>query len=168
MLGGRRFVAIMVLPLILSLTLWGSAAAEDGCEEGDGHVAVEGATVRVSAPVRVIEGDTLDVNVEGERTGVGLIGISAPPGNTACGREAIAQLRLLAHDGIDLVEDASIVFDERGRRMYYAFTPDGRSIALELVQAGVVRADGTGREAQQLAEAGAEARAAQRGCLWTS
>jgi endonuclease YncB( thermonuclease family) len=166
MLGGRRSIAIAALPLILGFALWGSAAAGERCEEDSGASAVQGTMLRVSGPVRVIEGDTLDVNIQGERTGVGLIGILAPQGNTTCGREAIAQLRLLTQDGIDLDVDPSILFDERGRRMYYALTPDGQSIALALVQAGVVRADGTGREAVQLAEAEAEARDAERGCLW--
>jgi glucose/arabinose dehydrogenase len=50
--------------------------------------------------------------------------------------------------------------------MYYAQTPDGRSVAAEQVKAGVARSDSRGKERQQLDAVQAEARAARRGCLW--
>lgn len=115
---------------------------------------------------RVIDGDTLEAWIGTQRVGVGLIGITAPQGNTNCGQEAAGLLWQLTDGGLRLEEDAQLVFDARNRRTYYADTPDGRSIGAQLVQAGVARADGQGQERDQLAAAEAEARAAQRGCLW--
>ncbi|MFN8556297.1 MAG: hypothetical protein U0531_02740 [Dehalococcoidia bacterium] len=44
--------------------------------------------LQVNSPVRVIDGDTLDMQINGRRVGVGLIGVSAPATDTPCGREA--------------------------------------------------------------------------------
>src|SRR3712207_1734721 len=87
-------------------------------------------------------------------------------GNTPCGREAAAHLRMLVRGGVRLEEDPTLTFDARGRRMYYAFTRDGRPLAPELVTAGVAQALAAGRESAQLRQAEAAARMARRGCVW--
>ncbi len=117
--------------------------------------------------VRAIEGDTFEAWIRGSRVGIGLIGVRAPMGNTACGRSAIALAQNLVRGGVRLEEDLNITFDDRKRRMYYLKRPgDGALIALALVSAGVARADGTGREAAALLAAQADASANRRGCLW--
>jgi hypothetical protein len=54
--------------------------------------------VDVSSFVRVIDGDTIEAYLGGTRAGIGLIGVDAPMGNTACGRDAAA-LRTLVQGG---------------------------------------------------------------------
>jgi len=116
--------------------------------------------------VRVIVGDTLEIWRRGGRVGVGLIGIDAPEGNTPCGIEASARLQRLVSDGARLVRDRAIRFDERWRRMLYAYKPDGRSIAVKMVRSGSAYATGEGVERDRLRKAEARARREGRGCLW--
>src|SRR5436190_18509354 len=52
---------------------------------------------------RVIDGDTLDAQLSGVRTPVGVLGIEAPPLNAPCGLEAQARLSDLVADGVVLV-----------------------------------------------------------------
>jgi glucose/arabinose dehydrogenase len=120
--------------------------------------------VRVSGPIRVIDGDTLETAVDGKRTGVGVIGINAPPGNTDCGRAAAAALQALVQNGIRLEVDPDLTLDDRGRRLYYVLTGDGRSVALELATAGLVAPLDQGRERDALATATSDARGAGQGC----
>jgi endonuclease YncB( thermonuclease family) len=100
--------------------------------------------------------------------GIGIVGIRAPRGNTACGRAATAFVQDLVEDGAQLEEEPGLAFDARFRRMYHVTTPDGRSVAEELVAAGLARATGQGRKRDRLAELEADARGARRGCLWNA
>jgi glucose/arabinose dehydrogenase/endonuclease YncB( thermonuclease family) len=114
--------------------------------------------------VRVISGDTIEAYVDGQRTGIGLIGIEAPPANTDCGRQATARLWSLVKGGVHLEEDPGQSFDHRSRRMYHVKTRDGRPIADELARDGVVRASGKGKDKQRIADAAEDADKAGRGC----
>ena len=116
--------------------------------------------------VRVIDGDTVEVRTQSGRLGIGLIGIRAPRGNSECGRVATRALWQLSAAGLIFEEDADGIPHEKYRRLYYAYTADGRSVAEHLVLAGLVRADGRGRERAALAAAENEARSLRRGCLW--
>ena len=136
-----------------------TVAAGGAPPPGSGPVDVKGF-------VRVIDGDTADVWISGNEAAIGAIGIAAPQANTSCGRAAAGQLQGLVKAGVHLDEDKTITFDSRSRRMYYWSTPDGRDIALLLVQAGVVHADGTGKNAAALGDAETKAKAAKTGCLW--
>jgi endonuclease YncB( thermonuclease family) len=122
----------------------------------------------ISGFVRVIDGDTVELYIEGHRTGVGIIGIATSMGNTPCGREATNFLRsLIAGGAIRLEEDPTVAFDARKRRMYYAKLADRHlSAAIEMARAGFVKPDGRGNEAEQIAAAAREAAAARRGCVW--
>lgn len=118
----------------------------------------------VNGPIRVIDGDTIEIQDGGTRAGIGLIGVRAPRGNTACGRLAAARLAELTSRGIRLFDDPGLTRDERKRRMYYATTVDGQSIAVALIRAGLAHADGRGRERDALAAAERDAVSAERGC----
>jgi endonuclease YncB( thermonuclease family) len=124
----------------------------------------------VTGPVRVIEADTLEIEVDGRRLGVAVAGIVAPAGNTECGREAIAVAQVLVADGIELQEDLGLPsVDKRLRRVYRVALPSGRSLAEELVLAGYVRPDPHATAALErlsIVGAAAEARAYDRGCVW--
>ncbi|HEX6399947.1 MAG TPA: PQQ-dependent sugar dehydrogenase, partial [Actinomycetota bacterium] len=120
----------------------------------------------VAANVRVIVGDTVEIWRRGGRLGVGLIGIDAPQGNTTCGIEAAAKLQRLVSGGARFLRERSIRFDERFRRMLYAYTSDDRSIAVKMVRAGFAYATGEGDERVRLRRAQASARRNGRGCLW--
>ena len=122
----------------------------------------------LAASPRVIVGDTLEIWRGGGRLGVGLIGADAAPGNTRCGIRASGMLESLVSGGVRLEGQPGIRFDARFRRMYYAFTTHGRSIALRLVRRGLAYAVAEGRERRALAVAEDEARAENRGCLWRS
>ena len=122
--------------------------------------------LNVSGPVRVIDGDTLEVYVDGRQTAIGIIGIKAPRGNTTCGRKAAQLLQSLidrvapgpeAGAVVRFEEDLAHTFDERKRRMYYLTLPDGVSPALELVRAGLADPDGEGDERAALALEGSRA-----------
>ena len=82
-------IAFVVLTLSLSST---NAQAPP---RGSGWMPVTGS-------VRVIDADTLEVDVDGRRVGVAVAGIIAPQGNTACGREAIEATQMLVANGIDV------------------------------------------------------------------
>jgi endonuclease YncB( thermonuclease family) len=117
---------------------------------------------------RVIDGSTLDAQVNGQRTPVGYLGAETPPANTPCGMAALARNRELAGATVLLKADLAYDRDRMGRSLYYAYTPDGVWIDQVLVGEGLahaVRLDGTG--GADLAAAEAEARSAGRGCLWS-
>jgi endonuclease YncB( thermonuclease family) len=132
------------------------ALAEDGT---DGPIE---ATV-----TRTIDGDSLDARVFNNRTAVGYLGAEAPPANQACGQQARARNRDLADSRVLLVPDQAYELDERGRRLFYAYTVDGQSIEEVLIREGLARAvrlDGS--RGPELAALQAEAESAGRGCLW--
>src|SRR5687767_1077160 len=55
-----------------------------------------------TAQIRVIDGETIETLINGQRTGVALVGIDAPQGNTDCGRQAAAALREMVKNGLHL------------------------------------------------------------------
>jgi glucose/arabinose dehydrogenase len=118
--------------------------------------------------VRVIDGDSIEVLIQGARAAVRLAGVDAPEGNTACGRAATAQLQALAARGLTLTDDAdpSLTFDSRGLRLFHATDASGRLVSEVLVRAGVARALAEGQYADLLAAAQADASSAKRGCVW--
>jgi endonuclease YncB( thermonuclease family) len=116
---------------------------------------------------RVIDGSTLDAEINGRRVAVGYLGVATEPANQECGRQALQRNRELVGERVLLMSDPDYQFDANGRRLYYAFTVDGVSIDEVLVREGLARAARTaGVEGSQLQAAEAEAAAAGRGCLW--
>jgi endonuclease YncB( thermonuclease family) len=131
-------------------------------------LAGEGAEGPIEATVtRTIDGDSLDARVSDNRTAVGYLGAEAPPANQPCGQEALARNQELADSQVLLMQDPAYDLDERGRRLFYAYTADGRSIEELLIREGLARAvrlDGS--RGPELAALQAEAESAGRGCLW--
>ena len=102
-----------------------------------------------------------------------MIGIKAPAGNTACGREAITVASQLLADGIFLDEDLNLpsIEERRKLRKYRVTTADGRSLAQELARegfSGVEPEDEAAREFSDIQAAENDARGAQRGCVWAN
>jgi glucose/arabinose dehydrogenase/N-acetylneuraminic acid mutarotase/endonuclease YncB( thermonuclease family) len=123
-------------------------------------------TINLTGFVRVIDGDTLETRLDGKLVGIGLIGIRAARGNTPCGELAASVVAaLLEKPGARLEEDLPLVLDARKRRLYHLVTGDGKSLARELVKAGVAKSNGKGREALDLVRDEEEAKNANRGCI---
>jgi len=155
----NRMATVLILATTTSLAPYVFAQAPG---RGSGDVQIKGF-------VRVIDGDTLEIYINGKRTGVGLIGIKAPRGNSACGKSATQHLQsLLAQQGGPrLVEDLDYTFDSRKRRMYYLRLPGNVSGAAEMARAGLATPTHEGLEAGEVESAANEAAAAapgQRGC----
>jgi endonuclease YncB( thermonuclease family) len=125
--------------------------------------------VTISATVmRVIDGSTLDVSIDGVRTAVGYLGIDTPPLNAACGPEARNRNQLLVGGQVLLQEEPNYAFDTLGRRLFYVFTADGTSVEDELIREGLgvaARVDGFRGEEMLMLED--ETAALSRGCLWS-
>lgn len=115
--------------------------------------------------VRAIDGHTLELWIGSHQIGVGILGIEVPEGNTFCGAMATDYLQGLSYGGLRFEEDPEIAFDSAMRRMYYAFTPDGRSVAEEMVSAGMATATGEGMEAANLLALEDSAKASGTGCF---
>jgi micrococcal nuclease len=115
----------------------------------------------------VIDGDTLDVVIQGQTHRVRVFGIAAAERDEPCYEEATEALRDLSGDEVRLLADARRE-DDFGRWLRYLFTTDGRSIDAALVSSGDVEAwrdDGAYRDV--LVGLEGEAKVARRGCLWT-
>ncbi|MGE3271059.1 MAG: PQQ-dependent sugar dehydrogenase, partial [Chloroflexota bacterium] len=164
MVASRRVVALLFM---VFLALLGGAPAPTAAQRvGPGGAPPQGSgDLEIRGYVRVIDGDTIEVGVNGTRMGVGLLGVAAPPPNTECGRAAIEALQTLVGRGVKLQEEPGEELDERGRRLYRVLTPDGRSVASELARRGVVQAGTRGKERASIAADVAAARASGRGCL---
>lgn len=147
--------------LVASLVVFCSVSISSGAPSS-GSVGVE-----LEGYVRAIQGDTLDARMSNRRIGIGVAGIRAPKANTPCGREATAFLQGLVADGARVEEESGVVSDKY-RRVYRVSALDGRSLAEEMVAAGLAYADGRGQSRDRLADLESEARAARRGCLWQS
>jgi micrococcal nuclease len=116
--------------------------------------------------VEVIDGDTIDVRLDGQETRVRYYGIDTPERGEHCFDEARSRNQQLADDEVLLLPDARDT-DSHGRLLRYVFTSDGLSIDASLVAEGYAyawREDGTFRE--QLIALEEQAQAQAIGCLW--
>jgi glucose/arabinose dehydrogenase len=116
--------------------------------------------------VRVVDGDSLEMLIDGRRVAVGVLGIDAAPFGTPCGGAARAELQSLVGKGVALEDDPANILDTRKRRMYKVTMPDGRSVAAALVADGLAKATGRGPEAATLAALESQARQTKAGCVW--
>lgn len=161
-----RILALVML-LFMALLLARSPVAAES-DQPPLTPALESAAVAAEALVRrVVDGQSLDAYLSGNRTFIGYLGAQSPYANQPCGREALARNRELVADRVLLEEDPTYLLDEHGRRLYYAYTRDGVSIDETLVREGLAWAvRGDARYGAYLAALQAEAEAAGRGCLW--
>jgi micrococcal nuclease len=124
------------------------------------------AALQQATVVRVIDGGTIDVTIDGEERRVRYYGIEAPENGKKCFEEATARNSELLGTTVRLEPDARDA-DEHGRLLRYVFNEDGLSIEAVLVGEGLAEAqreDGTYRPRFTALEN--EAREADIGCLW--
>jgi endonuclease YncB( thermonuclease family) len=123
-------------------------------------------TMDAALPVKIIDGDTLDVLVGGADERVRLYGVDTPERGDPCFAEAAGRLRQLAGTELRLRKDARNR-DRYGRLLRYVFLPNGTSVDALLIEEGLAVAwtqDGYARDALVALETAAKARHA--GCLW--
>lgn len=116
--------------------------------------------------VRVVDGDTIRVEVDGREEAVRFFGIDTAERGERCFAEATALVTALAGTTVLLRPDARDR-DRNGRLLRYVYTTDGLSIDAVMVATGYALAwtrDGDLREPLIALEDAA--RDARRGCLW--
>src|SRR6266542_5733739 len=119
---------------------------------------------------RVIDGNTLDVQLDRQRVPVGLLGADTPNLRQPCGPEAMQRTsELLSDHNILLSDQSGVTVDALGRRLFYVFASDGSSIDATLIAEGLAHAahlEASRGEEMALLEADAQANG--RGCLWST
>ena len=162
-MSGRRvmnWLGALMLVGVLAVTVYSASPAPS--------VAADQPSIEAMVS-RVWDGSTLDAYVDGRRTAVGYLGVETPAANTPCGRDALERNRQLAGGRVLLEADPAYELDEIGRRLYYAYTPDGVSIDAALISEGLARAARTdASHGADLLAIQAEAQAAGRGCVWAA
>ena len=116
--------------------------------------------------VRVIDGDTIDVRLDGVEERVRYYGINTPERGQRCFAEATERNEALVGDTVLLLPDAR-ERDRFDRLLRYVFTEDGASVAARLIAEGLSEAwleDGAYRD--ELVALEQEVRALGEGCLW--
>jgi micrococcal nuclease len=116
--------------------------------------------------IDVIDGDTIDVELNGREERVRYYGIDTPERGDDCFSEARRRNQELVGDAVLLLPDAR-ERDRSGRLLRYVFDASGNSIDGQLIAEGLAyawRDDGSHRDLLIGAEDGA--RAARAGCLW--
>ena len=161
MVSLHRLPLMLCIAVVASLPMIGSGPAVPAATaEQDLSTAV------VAKVDRTIEGDSLDVHIDGRRVAVGYEDVETPDPGQPCGRDALERNRQLVGDRILLVENPNAQFDAMGRRLFRAYSADGGSIAETLVREGLGRAVRGVPDADRLVALEDDARAAGLGCLW--
>jgi endonuclease YncB( thermonuclease family) len=114
----------------------------------------------------VIDGDTIDVILDGREVRVRYFGVDTPERGRRCFREATDRNELLIGERVLLLRDQRET-DSFGRLLRYVFLPSGVSVDATLVAEGfglAWREDGRYRD--QIIGLETQADAADRGCLW--
>jgi endonuclease YncB( thermonuclease family) len=122
--------------------------------------------------LQIIDGDPIDVALNGETTRIRLFGVDAPERDGPCSESTISNLRgvLGLCDGRVQLEPGPRAKDEHGRTLAYVWVEaDGNRHLVDeaLVQVGEAEAwrrDGQHRE--RLIAAEINAREGRQGCLW--
>ena len=116
--------------------------------------------------LRVVDGDTLDVLIAGNKHRVRLFGVDTPERGERCYQEAMDRTLELSGDSV-LLEAGPRKEDKYGRLLFYLYTQSGESIDTKLIQEGLATAwtrDGQYRD--KLVNEENQARAKGKGCLW--
>jgi endonuclease YncB( thermonuclease family) len=118
---------------------------------------------------QVIDGNTLDAQIDGIRTPVGYLGIETPGPGQPCGLQAIERNRQLAGQHVWLESDPAYQLDSQHRRLFYVYADDGTWIESTLISEGLAHAARTdAARGAELVAAEAEAQANAQGCLWAA
>ena len=167
--------AILTLALGLLLGLLARCGDEDAGQSGvpTPTLAVElpaiepdAALLQAAEVVQVIDGDTIDVRVDGDQERVRYYGIDTPERGERCYDEAAARNEALAGDRVLLLPDAR-ERDPSGRLLRYVFTQAGVPVEARLIAEGLGvawREDGAYRDTLLALEGNVRAEGA--GCLW--
>jgi micrococcal nuclease len=116
--------------------------------------------------VKVIDGDTIDVLIDGNRQRVRYYGIDAAEEGEKCYQEATERNRELVGTTVRLEADARNE-DKYGRLLRYVFTNDGISVDAALVSEGLAKAwREDGRYLGRLTTLDTYAHEYRTGCLW--
>lgn len=116
--------------------------------------------------LRVVDGDTIDVVLDGQVERVRYFGVDTPERNQRCYDEARRRNRELVDEEVFLMADVR-ERDQNGRLLRYVFTSQGMLVDAFLVAEGygvAWREDGVYRDA--LVDLEAETRKLDIGCLW--
>jgi len=128
----RLKISLLIFPLIFLMT----ACDELPIENGGGGSNVEGESARV---VRVIDGDTIDVTINGTEYRVRYVGVNTPERDEVCYDDAVeANRELVEGRTVTLVIDTSDT-DRYDRLLRYVYVGDSL-VNEELVQTGYAEA----------------------------
>jgi endonuclease YncB( thermonuclease family) len=123
-------------------------------------------SLKQATVVEVIDGDTIDVLIDGAPQRVRYYGIDAPEQGDKCYQEATERNRALVGTIVRLEADARDK-DEYGRLLRYVFTDEGVSIDAALVSEGLAEAwTEDGRYVNRLTTYELHAQQNGIGCLW--
>ncbi|HZP56431.1 MAG TPA: thermonuclease family protein [Dehalococcoidia bacterium] len=137
-----------------------------GAPTADTVLCADPAGMQPARVLRIVDGDTLHVELSGGDVTIRLFGVDTPERGEPCFSEASRALARLAGTTVLLLPDARDR-DRYGRTLRYVYTPDGMSIDATLVAEGfghAWRQDGALRDAIVALED--RARAGRVGCLW--
>jgi micrococcal nuclease len=116
--------------------------------------------------VKVIDGDTIDVKIDGKTQRIRYYGVDTPERGDRCFREATDRNEHLVGSTVLLLNDARNE-DRYERLLRYVFLADGTSVDATLVAEGFGRAwRQDGRYKDQIVTLEDNARTNDRGCLW--
>ena len=174
-LSGRRQSWLFVIGLIAAVAVVAGlpyALAGDDARD-PGYVEYETAldlpptaALATAAVLDVVDGDTIDVELDGRRVRVRYFGVDTPERGEGCYREAVTRNEELLGETVLLLPDDR-ERDSFGRLLRYVFTAERISIDATLVAEGFGRAwreDGAFRDQIVALEETAEGEG--RGCLW--
>ena len=115
---------------------------------------------------RTVDGDTLDILIDGVKHRVRLFGVDTPERGEPCYKEATERTRQLSGNVVR-IEAGPRTEDRYGRLLFYLYTEGGESIDTKLIKEGLGTAwTRDGQHRSGLIEAEIEARRNGSGCLW--
>ena len=110
----KASVIVVTMLLLAGCSMDGEASASGGGPQG-------GETARV---VQVIDGDTIDVNLNGEQVRVRYVGVNTPERDQSCYSEArAANSSMVSGQNVTLLRDTSDT-DQYGRLLRYVYVGD--------------------------------------------
>ncbi len=173
-----RWLVAAIITLTVGVVL-GIIARNDGAPQTDAaptptlavalpdlQPAPEADLLQPAEVVAVIDGDTIDVRLDGSVERVRYYGVDTPERSERCFEEATKRNEALAGDAVLLLSDAR-ERDRFDRLLRYVFDEDGGSLDARLIAEGLGvawREDGAYRA--ELVALEDEVRAAAVGCLW--